>query len=134
MVPRCFPSHRTLSPDGRSSVRDQARLCPMLLGMAAPALAVQFGEPDTNPERFKGVALIVFFVGGVPSHLCTGTLIDDDSVLTAAHCTDGTSGALVGLISTTEPLVASLEPYRSQSRVPLIPIRTGRPRESISEW
>lgn len=68
----------------------------LLLVTALPAGAIQFGEPDTGPERYNGVVEILFFDGDGPSHLCSGTLIDGDSVLTAGHCTFDTVFALVG--------------------------------------
>lgn len=66
----------------------------MLLAMAAPSSAVMFGEKDSANE-WDGVGLVVFDVDGEPSHRCTGSLIADDVLLTAGHCTFGTSGARV---------------------------------------
>ncbi len=66
----------------------------MLLAVAAPSGAVMFGEKDSGNE-WEGVGLVVFDVDGEPSHRCTGSLIADDVLLTAGHCTVGTSGARV---------------------------------------
>ncbi len=56
---------------------------------APPALSIGEqpivgGEPDGSAEHM-GVAYIRIFTGGMMGG-CTGTLIDDDVVLTAAHC------------------------------------------------
>jgi len=63
------------------------------LVLAVPAAAVQFGEPDGNDHPHVG--LLVFDVGGSPSHRCSGTLLSSRVMLTAGHCTFGTSGGRV---------------------------------------
>jgi secreted trypsin-like serine protease len=65
----------------------------LLLVFAVPVLAVQFGEPDGNAHPHVG--LLVFDVGGSPSHRCSGTLLSPTVMLTAGHCTFGTSGGRV---------------------------------------
>jgi secreted trypsin-like serine protease len=65
----------------------------MLLTAVAPAGAVQFGELDGDDHPHVG--LLVFDVGGVPSHRCSGTLLSPTVMLTAGHCTFGTSGGRV---------------------------------------
>lgn len=59
-------------------------------GMAS---AVQFGELDGNDHPYVG--LLVFDVDGSPSHRCSGTLLSPTVMLTAGHCTFGTSGGRV---------------------------------------
>lgn len=71
----------------------------LLLALAAPGAAVTDGERDTADEHPYVVAA-QFYVddeegGRTPVHLCSGTLLDDDLVLTAAHCTTGMDGAEV---------------------------------------
>ncbi len=66
----------------------------MLMVMAAPSSAVMFGEKDSANE-WEGVGLVIFDVDGEPSHRCSGSLIAADVLLTAGHCTVGTSGARV---------------------------------------
>lgn len=61
--------------------------------MVTPALAVIWGQPDGNAHPYVG--LVVFDVGGVPSHRCSGTLLNETVFLTAGHCTSGTSAARV---------------------------------------
>jgi hypothetical protein len=65
----------------------------LLLVMVFPAAAVKFGEFDGNDHPHVG--LMVFDVNGSPSHRCTGTLISPTVMLTAGHCTFGTSGGRV---------------------------------------
>lgn len=65
-----------------------------LLGMlmtAATVGAITWGTPDGGAHPYVG--LLVFDTNGSPSHRCTGTLISPTVVLTAGHCTYGTSGA-----------------------------------------
>jgi hypothetical protein len=68
----------------------------LLLGLAAPAGAIVYGEP-TGPNQFTNVGTLVseFDVNGetLAFQVCTGTLIDDgdgddrsELFLTAAHC------------------------------------------------
>ncbi len=64
-----------------------------LLLLVTPAFAVQFGQPDGNGHPHVG--LLVFDVGGSPSHRCSGTLLSSTVMLTAGHCTFGTSGGRV---------------------------------------
>jgi hypothetical protein len=62
----------------------------LMAGLTTPAVAIVFGEPDTE-NRFPNVGSIVVNVPELELELiqfCSGTLIDDDVFLTAAHCTD----------------------------------------------
>lgn len=65
----------------------------LLLATVIPAAAINFGEPDG--EGHPHVGLLVFDEGGTPSHRCTGTLLSSTVMLTAGHCTYGTSGGRV---------------------------------------
>lgn len=65
----------------------------LLLGTVIPAAAITFGVPDGEGHPYVG--LMVFDVGGRPSHRCTGTLLSSTVMLTAGHCTFGTSGGRV---------------------------------------
>jgi len=58
-----------------------------------PAGAITNGEPDAGRHPYVGLA--VFDVGGTPSHRCSAALLSPTLVLTAGHCTDGTSAARV---------------------------------------
>jgi trypsin len=55
--------------------------------------AVTNGEPDNGRHPYVGLA--VFDVDGAPSHRCSASLLSPTLVLTAGHCTDGTSAARV---------------------------------------
>ncbi len=70
----------------------------LVLGLAAamaalavgilPGWAVQFGEPDGGGHPYVG--LVVFYADAAatqPLWRCTGTLVDEETFLTAGHCT-----------------------------------------------
>lgn len=65
----------------------------VLMAIALPAAAVIWGEPDEKAH--PQVGLIVFDVDGTPTWRCSGTLISERVVLTAAHCTFGADAARV---------------------------------------
>jgi hypothetical protein len=60
------------------------------IGMAS---AITNGVPDNGRHPYVGLA--VFDVNGAPSHRCSASLLTPTVVLTAGHCTDGTSAARV---------------------------------------
>ena len=60
---------------------------------ATAAFAITNGHPDGNNHPYVGLA--VFDVAGTPSHRCSASLLSPTVVLTAGHCTDGTSAARV---------------------------------------
>ena len=67
----------------------------LLLGLsstAAPAHAINYGQVDDGAHPY--VALIALFdEAGTYVGRCSGTLIDEDVVLSAGHCTDGVAYA-----------------------------------------
>ena len=65
----------------------------VLTVVAVPAGAVTNGEPDDGRHPYVGLA--VFDVNGMPSHRCSASLLSSTLVLTAGHCTDGTSAARI---------------------------------------
>jgi secreted trypsin-like serine protease len=65
----------------------------LLVIIVIPVAAIQFGEPDGDEHPFVG--LLVFDVGGIPAWRCSGTLLSPTVMLTAGHCTFGTSGGRV---------------------------------------
>jgi hypothetical protein len=77
-----------------SGLRLRAALCAAIVlafvtcGLASPARAVVWGEPDGNDHPNVGV---IFGLNdqGFSVYSCTGTLIDPVTVLTAAHCVGG---------------------------------------------
>ena len=65
----------------------------LLMTAALTASAVQFGELDGNDHPYVG--LLIFDVDGSPAWRCSGTLLSPTVMVTAGHCTDGTSGGRV---------------------------------------
>src|SRR5215210_5229640 len=61
------------------------------LTVVVPAGAITGGQPDGNRHPFGALLL----VPGVT--FCSGTLIDEDVVLTAGHCTDALSDSTSGV-------------------------------------
>jgi hypothetical protein len=61
------------------------------LGMfvtASPASAITYGEPDAGEHPYVG--FMIFFDPSEPGWFsCSGTLLDEDTFLTAGHCTYG---------------------------------------------
>lgn len=55
---------------------------------ATPAGAITYGEPDAGEHPYVG--FMIFFVPSEPGWFsCSGTLLDEDTFLTAGHCTSG---------------------------------------------
>jgi hypothetical protein len=65
----------------------------VMLVIAAPASAIQFGAPDGNDH--PQVGLMVAKAGDVPLRRCTGTLIAPTVFLTAGHCTVGANSVSI---------------------------------------
>jgi hypothetical protein len=81
----------------------------LLLGIAltlaalAPVSAITYGEPDAGEHPYVG--FMVFYDPAENAWFsCSGTLLDADTFLTAAHCTYGigTEGELVGTSGGTD--------------------------------
>lgn len=70
-----------------------AALVALVLVAVAPVAAINFGELDGNGHPHVG--LLIFDVGGSPAWRCSGTLLSPTVMLTAGHCTFGTSGGRV---------------------------------------
>ena len=68
-------------------------LAALLLCLAAPALAITYGQPDGNLHPEVG-ALVGHFTSGTFPY-CSGALISPTVFLTAAHCDLGTSRVFV---------------------------------------
>ena len=86
-------SMKWLIPSRRSRIPAVLIAFVLLLGTVIPAAAVTFGELDGENHPYVG--LMVFDVDGTPSHRCTGTLLSPTVMLTAGHCTFGTSSGRV---------------------------------------
>jgi hypothetical protein len=65
----------------------------VIMGMSIISVAITNGEPDG--ARHPYVGLLVFEINGAPAWRCSGSLIADNVVLTARHCTEGADAARV---------------------------------------
>ena len=65
----------------------------MVFSVIGSASAITNGVPDGNNHPYVGLA--VFDINGQPSHRCSASLLSPTIVLTAGHCTVGTSAARV---------------------------------------
>jgi len=84
-------------------LRKSLALCALALGVTAfssQSFAVTYGDLDGDTHPYVG--LLVFDTNGSPSHRCTGTLLAPQVMLTAGHCTFGTSGGRVWFESDVE--------------------------------
>lgn len=71
--------------------------------------AITYGELDDG--RHPGVVLILMEVNGVPMYRCSGTLIREQVVLTAGHCT-GEPGEFSGMrVYTDDDVDYATSPY-----------------------
>lgn len=77
----------------------------LTVSSALPAPAITGGEPDVN--RHPNVGLVAFYLEGDGPYRCSATLISPTVLITAAHCTEGTSGAT---LVTFEPVIAEEPP------------------------
>ena len=88
--------HRGARLEGSSMRRLLLALVAALVAMvmvASPAGAITGGQKDTQ-NLYPFVGLLAFYdAEGQYMHRCSGTLISSTVVLTAAHCTDGTTTA-----------------------------------------
>jgi len=58
----------------------------MIVWSIAPAHAITYGQPDAGEHPYVG--FMIYFVPSAPGWFsCTGTLLDEDTFLTAGHCT-----------------------------------------------
>lgn len=89
------------------------------IGMAA---AVTDGEKDANGHPYVG--LLVFDVDGAPAWRCSGTLISPTVMVTAGHCTDGSSGGRVWFDSDVLAVPSNKYPYAGGHSIEFVSIAT----------
>jgi len=65
----------------------------LLVGLQSPAVASTGGTPAGN--KYSNVGLIMAYNEDGNRYRCTATLIREDLLLTAAHCTDGVVGKVL---------------------------------------
>lgn len=66
-----------------------------ILALASVQLAHAITDGDLDGNAHPHVGLLVFDVAGHPAFRCSGTLLSPTILLTAGHCTHGTSGGRV---------------------------------------
>lgn len=76
----------------------------LALTYTTPAAAVTGGVPDGDGHPYSGLLLVPGYT------FCSGTLIDEDLVLTAGHCTSFWSEAGIEEVWVTFDSVASVDP------------------------
>jgi len=80
-----------------------AALIAILVG-ATGAGAITNGQPDGDNHPYVGVMVGVNFTDGL-AWLCTGSLLDENSFLTAGHCTQGADAIFIWFDQTlTQPI------------------------------
>ena len=99
-------------------MRRALALCSMvaawILVASAPAGAIVYGQPDGN--RHPNVGTMVVDVDGEKFSVCSGSLIDSNTFLTASHCTAfpeqvlGTNRVWVSFDSVFDPATSTLLP------------------------
>ena len=95
----------------------------MVLSMVGIAYAITDGNPDGDGHPYVG--LLVFDVDGAPAWRCSGTLLSPTVMLTAGHCTDGTSGGRVWFESNLQGRTVELGyPYGGATSVAFCGIAT----------
>ena len=73
---------------------------------ASPAGAITYGEPDAGEHPYVG--FMIFFLPGEPGWFsCSGTLLDEDTFLTAGHCTSGIGTDGEAVLGPDEEVVTS---------------------------
>ncbi|HEX9634555.1 MAG TPA: trypsin-like serine protease [Candidatus Limnocylindria bacterium] len=102
----------------RTPIRVAAMAATLTVALATPALAITFGQLDTE-NRFPNVGALIGEVDGEKFIFCSGTLIEDGDggwsnlYLTASHCVDDGQQMWVSFdaaIDPEAPETASLRP------------------------
>jgi secreted trypsin-like serine protease len=94
----------------------------LLALVAGPAAGITHGEPDGDEHPHVG--LLVFDVDGAPAWRCSGTLLSPTVMLTAGHCTFGTSGGRVWFESDATDTAATGYPFPGGTSVEFSEIHT----------
>lgn len=73
----------------------KAMLLMAILALSTVRIAYAITDGSLDGNSHPHVGLLIFDVDGDPAFRCSGTLLSPTILLTAGHCTDGTSGGRV---------------------------------------
>ena len=88
----------------------------MLLALALPASGITFGKFDGNRHPHVGAMVAEWRKEGQKDLFCSGTLIDEDVFVTAAHCTEALRSMDIG----PDEIWVTFDPTFDEETSPLI--------------
>lgn len=99
-----------------------AMICVVAMLLVNASFAITDGELDG--DRHPHVGLLLFEEDGEPARRCSGTLVAPTIMLTAGHCTYGTSGGRVWFDSTEQEILDDGYPFAGDNSIEFVSIST----------